>query len=242
MPRPRSVVLDKSELNKARFWAKVRRQGPNDCWPWIPCLKQPKSRYGYFHVGRKSSGAHRYSLEIKLGRALEEKELACHTCDNPACVNPAHLFVGSDLDNSRDMVTKGRKEVGERVYGAVLTEELVIKAREMYATGKYSLAALDRLFDCSGVALAVRGTTWRHVGGPTDPSRRKTGPPVGWKKIRLTRVQEDMIIEAVKELKNKAAAGRRTGFNSTTVGNVLRRRAPHLFAELCRKYGQRREC
>lgn len=87
-----------------RFWSKVRKTPT--CWLWTASL----DRYGYgvFSLGRgKNERAHRYSYKAFYGFVPRGK-LVLHRCDNPKCVNPAHLFAGTNRDNTRDMMAKGR--------------------------------------------------------------------------------------------------------------------------------------
>jgi DNA invertase Pin-like site-specific DNA recombinase len=88
--------------------------------------------------------------------------IACHTCDNPRCVNPDHLYVGTDLDNSRDAVERGRLAVGERNFNARLTEDQV---REMRRLSGLSYAEMARMYGVSRptATRAYKGDTWRHV-------------------------------------------------------------------------------
>lgn len=88
----------------ARFWSKVQKT--NDCWLWIG----PTWGFGYgrFKIGHKYGQAHRYSFQLaNPGRAIEDLWVL-HHCDNPLCVNPAHLFLGTRQDNMDDMKAKGR--------------------------------------------------------------------------------------------------------------------------------------
>lgn len=91
-----------------RFWPKVDRRGPDECWPW----KAARRAAGYGKIGRGKSGrgwmlAHRASWELAHG-PISSETLVLHRCDNPPCVNPAHLFLGTHADNVHDMVAKGR--------------------------------------------------------------------------------------------------------------------------------------
>jgi hypothetical protein len=102
-----------------RFWIKVRKNGPihpydsslGCCWIWIGAFsggKRDKSkRYGSFWYNGSSVMSHRIALFLHTGE-LPEDLVACHSCDNPQCNNPHHLFWGTNEDNMQDMVRKGR--------------------------------------------------------------------------------------------------------------------------------------
>lgn len=92
-----------------RFWEKVDKRGPDECWPWTASVKP--SGYGQMGKGGKygaSVAAHRISFELAHGRPVRPGRIVMHVCDNPPCVNPSHLREGTYADNSRDMVLKGR--------------------------------------------------------------------------------------------------------------------------------------
>ena len=103
--RPLPVL---SEADKKRFWSKVDVRGPDECWLWTAC-RNPKG-YGMFRLGGKrgeSYFAHRISRFITTG-SLSSELRVLHRCDHPPCCNPGHLWLGTQADNIRDMISKNR--------------------------------------------------------------------------------------------------------------------------------------
>jgi hypothetical protein len=101
-----SIAVD-AEV-RARFWANVDRRTPDECWPWIGAKRGTRTIVGCLRVGNASPNAPRISLYLDGRDPPDGKPLACHTCDNPICVNPRHLWWGSNTDNMRDASAKGR--------------------------------------------------------------------------------------------------------------------------------------
>lgn len=134
------------------------------CWEWQ--RHKNEDGYGTVRLNGKMWKAHRAAYALFVGDIAADMRV-CHRCDNPGCVNPEHLFLGTQLDNIQDMLTKGRgnKPNGTRVNTAKLTEEIVLKIRELYATGEYSQAKLAKMFSVAQpqVCRLINRTSWKHI-------------------------------------------------------------------------------
>ena len=165
-----------SNRDKTRFWAKVDKSGGADaCWIWTGA-RMPKG-YGRFCVNQRTGLAHRAAWRIANGDVPDGMHVL-HRCDNPPCVNPAHLFLGTHADNMHDMAIKGRAAVvrvsgerhwskktptkivrGERHGRSKLTEEQVRRV----LTSDESGADLGRRFGVSKNTIYKirRGVNWK---------------------------------------------------------------------------------
>jgi hypothetical protein len=118
-PREDRARIALTPTKIARFWAKVKRQGEGDCWPWQAGAYP--SGYGMFLRGRYEDGrcsvdyGHRIAFEVTYGPPPDGMAVM-HTCDVPACCNPAHLRLGTQGDNVRDALAKGRFRGGTRLF------------------------------------------------------------------------------------------------------------------------------
>lgn len=157
--------MGKSRPLLERFWEKVDRHGPDECWPWLG------ARHGYGHGHIRVDGdvakAHRVSYTINVG-PIPDGLFVCHTCDNPPCVNPSHLWLGTHADNMADMVAKGRGALGVK-HGelsplAKLTERDVRDIRQSALPG----AAVAESYGVSEGAISSvrRGKSWSHLPIP----------------------------------------------------------------------------
>lgn len=150
---------------EVRFWEKVNKQGSDDCWLWTAFID--KNGYGLFRLNsNKQVRAHRISYEIAFGE-FAQTLLVCHRCDNPSCVNPKHLFLGTVTDNNRDKIKKKRDSRGvthgrftkpectargERHGRSKLNEQQVAEIRQYIPNGGLSRSQLARHY---GVAKST---------------------------------------------------------------------------------------
>jgi hypothetical protein len=136
-----------------RFWSRVNVLGPKDCWEWQG--GKANSGHGRFWFDGKQIPAHRAAYLIEVGEIPEGLNV-CHSCDNPPCVNPRHLWLGTQAENLQDMCDKGR-HVGCRK----LTEDDVRAIR----ASNDSSADLAKHYGMTYHAIwAVRAhRTWRAV-------------------------------------------------------------------------------
>lgn len=151
-----------------RFWKQVDKSGK--CWTWTGALTY--NGYGRFTIGGATIRAHRFAYELCRGEITNGLNV-CHTCDNPKCVRPDHLFLGTIADNHADRNVKGRQARGPRNGSSRLSDAQVRSMRAF--DGIFTRAELARMFGVSWncVDRALRGLTYGDAPVP-DTLRRSS--------------------------------------------------------------------
>jgi predicted DNA-binding protein YlxM (UPF0122 family) len=178
-----------------RFWSKViiPEDYENECWEWQ--AHQDKDGYGRFHIRRGTIiGAHRFSYQYYFGD-IPYKILICHSCDNPSCVSPYHLFPGTNKDNLQDMANKGRSTIGETNINAILTDQAVVDILEGIMSNRYK--TITEIMDIYNVSRPTihrmfKNETWTHITC-NYPNLQEL-----FMKISVHKLTDDIIIDILE--------------------------------------------
>lgn len=163
------IAVQKLEEAKQRFWKKVDIRGEGDCWNWKAGLTH--NGYGDFRYRYKHWRAHRFAWTV-TNSPIPNGLWVLHRCDNRACCNPAHCFLGTNADNMADKCAKGRQSKGEsnshmrgeKHHGAKLTEMDVreIRNRRQAGESQKSIASGYGIKPRS-ISSIFHRRSWRHV-------------------------------------------------------------------------------
>lgn len=163
-PSPRSKAADW----RTRFWHYVDETVEGECWGW----DGPTTRHGYGKLGMNGTEerAHRVSYRLEYGHAPDDLYVL-HRCDNPPCVNPDHLYVGTAADNTADAINRGRWDPsdhdlkGETHGQAKLSKDQVLDIREQHQHGSATLQELADRYGVtkSAIRKVVTGENWSHL-------------------------------------------------------------------------------
>lgn len=153
---------------KRRFWEKVEVSSSVGCWYWAG--HKHKAGHGQFYFRGRAHYAHRVAWRLTFGRL--QGKFVLHRCDNPNCVNPFHLFLGTQADNVADMIAKGRMAYGEKrarkgeKHGmAELTNKDVKYLRKAHAQNSKTVKELSAQFGVTKACIydCLKRKTWRHI-------------------------------------------------------------------------------
>ena len=137
-----------------------------DCWIWKGSTN--KQGYGRLKFKRKIYGPHRLSYELYIGK-IKKGLCVCHKCDNPSCINPEHLFLGTLSDNMKDAYKKGRMVIpytpGEKHTSSILTDKKVIEILKMKKEQKITDKKLGEKFGVNRRTInnIIHNKTWKHI-------------------------------------------------------------------------------
>lgn len=148
------------KIDLYNFWSKVKKGNPDECWNWTACKND--QGYGKFGYKGKTYKAHRIVFFLFNGKF--PNNFCCHSCDNPSCCNPNHLFDGTRKENQEDMSRKGRSPRGEKQGRSKLTEKEVLQIRYWLKIGMpgTDIAFLKKVTPATICNIGKR-KIWNHI-------------------------------------------------------------------------------
>ena len=172
MIRSSGVYYQRFKSTEEKFLEKVDKRSDDECWLWLAAMNY--QGYGMFRSGGYIT-AHRYSWSLYQDAPIPKGMFICHHCDNPSCVNPKHLFLGTRKDNTRDMWNKNRHPapvignqsddvLGEKNPRSILKTKDVLVIRKLFTDG-VSQIELSALYNIKKPAIwkIVHNKNWKHI-------------------------------------------------------------------------------
>ena len=205
-----SEMLTLTQLE--RFLNKVQVNDQSHCWEWQGALT--KCGYGNVGIRGKNFRAHRLSAAFYNGFDMQSEMLICHHCDNPKCVNPDHLFVGTDKDNSRDMSRKGR--AGRKK----VTAEQALEIKTLFCTKQQTAKQLSKTYGLneSTIRRLAQGKFHHYLPEMPDPTKEwNYGRKLSEDEVRQLRHEYDVC-----RIPHRTIA-KKYGLNESTVWHIVAR-------------------
>ena len=193
-----------------RFWEKVDIQREDECWNWLGA----KNIQGYGNFSKDGITRQASKIAHELVYGSSEGYWVLHNCDNPACVNPKHLFLGNQHDNMQDAARKGRT-VGENSANSKLSNSQVQEIRELWKTGLYKQQQLSELFGVARTTInnVVNYYQWKNVGnvsGALKNERKNSRSKLTDSQVGEIRELWNTGLYMQKQLANKFGVARTT--------------------------------
>lgn len=187
---------------KKRLWPRVNKGNASECWEWSGA--KTKAGYGLLTIKYKNYLAHRLAWELHNDSKIPKGVFVCHHCDNPACCNPAHLFLGTQADNMKDAAMKGRVMQGEGHFSTDLTIDDVRRIRYLGYTNM-TKKNIGEKFGISrqSVTDILLKRTWGHV----DPEWQPPDSKAKGQKHPFAKLTEDDVRE-IRKLADKGLSPR----------------------------------
>lgn len=219
-----NLAIDQVSVSDVFRFMKYVEQG-EACWTWKGATSN--AGYGVFNLRGVYVLAHRLAYLMHTGTRPGQKNVL-HRCDNPRCVRPEHLFVGTQGDNVADKIAKGRQPRGEQVGTAKLTTAAVRDILKMRQSGFSQRAAAARYGVCQSTISGIeRSVTWKHVSGQNTERRGRT--------LTASVVAEIRRLGLTKTQMELAAL---FGVTQSTISDILRHRTWRAVDRRTRKYRQ----
>ena len=154
----KGASMEITNSDRDRFWSKVKKS--TDCWNWTAA--KTKKGYGWFYICGRPHFSHRVSWIIHFGN-IPDSICVCHHCDNPLCVNPTHLFLGTNEDNTADRHTKGRSRGAPGTeHGMVKLSETQVRAIQLSPLPSRALGSFYGVSKTQ-ILRIKKGISWKHI-------------------------------------------------------------------------------
>lgn len=156
----RAAKAETAPSLEERFWSKVKRGALDECWQWTASVRNKDEGYGAFYLNGRHRPATHTAWLLRYGELPASGQVVCHSCDNPRCCNPDHLFLGTPLENNDDKVAKRRHVYGARVTTAKLTDPQAAEIKRLRPNGRAPRGLKAELASRFGVSEHTISDVW----------------------------------------------------------------------------------